>query len=438
VDGVVEGALRKSGDRLRVNIHLVDTKTGFEIWAGDRFESGARDLLETESLLAEAIARQLRGTVLADERALLAKGGTANVDAFDALLRGKQYVYSNVPAESELAQRMFERAIQLDPNFADAYGWLADVLGEQLYGHAKPGQAAAILAAANKALTLDPGLMIARRALIKLYGCDVGQMEETVRQIKLVLAGDRNSIDARDALGYGYFVTGLLDKAIPYYESLVAEEPLNEGFRGTLVWFYWLTGQYEKGIHAWQPLLAEDRGGLWGVALYADQGQFRQAIEAGERHLRKSPADSQEFWAFLGNAYEGAGQHENARRTWAEGARQLEARFSALHDSANSCSLGILYANLNEREKALSRVRSDLAIHPDDSWCASLVYAKLGERVEAFRCMERAAKLRNSTLLFMDVYARPGGPLHALRNDPQFLSVRKQLMRQIEDARVRL
>jgi tetratricopeptide (TPR) repeat protein len=124
-----------------------------------------------------------------------------------------------------------------------------------------------------------------------------------------------------------------MDKAVPTYQQLVAAEPLNEGFRGTLAWLYFLSGNFEEGINIWRPLIAQGRGGIWGIVLYAHQDRFNEAIDAGERHLRNAPPDHPEFWVYLGNAYQGAGQHENALRTWAEGARQLEAKFSISDDS---------------------------------------------------------------------------------------------------------
>jgi tetratricopeptide (TPR) repeat protein len=223
------------------------------------------------------------------------------------------------------------------------------------------------------------------------------------------------------------------------YQRLVAAEPLNEGFRGTLAWLYFLSGKFEEGINIWRPLIAQGRGGIWGIVLYAHQDRFNEAIDAGERHLRNAPPDHPEFWVYLGNAYQGAGQHENALRTWAEGARQLEAKFSISDDSHSGCSLGILYAALAQRQKALNVVAKTSNRNPlQASFCASLVYAKLGDNTEAIRQLDRAAQFNNYMLYFIDMYARPDGPFYRLHDHPQFVALRSRLLHRIEDIRRKL
>ena len=133
VEAVLDGTVRKSGDRFRVSIHLVNAQDGFELWADNDFESALDDLLDAERQLAEAVAGKLKGQLTPQERALVAKNSTANVDAYDFLLRGKQYYANSIATSSpggragvrEMARQMFERAIQLDPDFADAYAWMA-------------------------------------------------------------------------------------------------------------------------------------------------------------------------------------------------------------------------------------------------------------------------------------------------------------------------
>src|SRR5260370_18122033 len=178
VDAVLHGRLRKSGSRFRMSMHLVNVPTGFEIWADNGYESDVRDVLTAERQVAEAVAAQVKGQLSPEERALVARAGTSNTEAYELLLRGKEDFYNagstaapgGGHTERSLARQMFQNAIALDPHFPEAYEHLA--LTQSYHSHvANPAKEMlnASLDNAHKALAKDPDLIIARRALIHIY-----------------------------------------------------------------------------------------------------------------------------------------------------------------------------------------------------------------------------------------------------------------------------
>src|SRR5262249_36958875 len=118
VDAVVEGAMRRSGNRMRLSVHLINAANGFDLWADDNFESELRELLDTQSQLAESVAVQLRGRLTPAERGLVTSAGTHNPEAYELMLRGRQIAIRNPASHAsgnhsdlDLSVQLLKRAI---------------------------------------------------------------------------------------------------------------------------------------------------------------------------------------------------------------------------------------------------------------------------------------------------------------------------------------
>ena len=125
VRSLLEGSVRKAGDRLRIAVQLVDAETGFPLWA-ERYERTLSDIFAVQDEIAESVVRALRVTLTAGEERALQTPPTTDVGAYECYLRGRNYYYEYSPRGMEFAIRMFVRAIELDPNYAHAYAGLAD------------------------------------------------------------------------------------------------------------------------------------------------------------------------------------------------------------------------------------------------------------------------------------------------------------------------
>ncbi|MBE9539447.1 MAG: hypothetical protein IMF06_10220 [Proteobacteria bacterium] len=128
VKQILEGSLRRQGSRLKVTAHLTDVKTGFHSWS-ESYDREFEDIFEIEESLARAIVVALQGPLAVADNETVIKYQTANVDAYNLLLKGRYYFQSPTQENFGLALAAFQEAIELDPNYWTAHGYLAFSLG---------------------------------------------------------------------------------------------------------------------------------------------------------------------------------------------------------------------------------------------------------------------------------------------------------------------
>ncbi len=124
VGALLEGSVRKSGDRLRITVQLTETENAYQIWS-ERYDGDIRDIFTIQDQIAESVVRALKVRLAADGTSLR-RPSTTNVQAFDLYLRGRSYYYQYSLRSVECALQLFIRAMELDPNYAQAYAGLAD------------------------------------------------------------------------------------------------------------------------------------------------------------------------------------------------------------------------------------------------------------------------------------------------------------------------
>ncbi len=434
VEAVVEGTVRKQGSRFRVSIHLVNAKDGFEIWSENGFESDLSDLLDVQSQIAEAVANKLKGQLTLQERGLLDNSTTTNADAYELYLRGKQQFRQH---EGQVARGLFDRAVQLDPNFADAYAWRGRTIYEEFKtGNGDRVNLNAALADANRALQIDPDIIAARRTLISIYH-STGQYEEGLKQGKAALESNADDFDAIEGAALAYFRAGILNKAIPLYQRALASDPANHEVRNALARTYIAAGEYQKGLDVLSPLLEQKRDGWWvAMSGYRGLGQFDKAIEAGENGLDQESIDNPNIMLDLGDVLKAAGKPEEARRVWVKGARRLEAKLASFENVRTRIWLGYAYAHLGEKEKALEEIRLALDLEPNDAWTlfqAGTVRAILNDRIEAVGYIQKAIAHGWLGIHYMDVRPNDNDDLATLRNVPEFQQIQSDLRKKVDE-----
>lgn len=154
---LVEGSVRKSGDRVRVTVQLIDAINDAHIWA-DKYDRKLDDIFAIQDEVTAAIAATLPGRVEAAQRDQLARTKPANMAAYECALTAKVLHHRSTPADNEQAQALIERALLLDPNYAHAHAWRACILG-QAWVHGwcadKDAAWATIGAELDRALAID-------------------------------------------------------------------------------------------------------------------------------------------------------------------------------------------------------------------------------------------------------------------------------------------
>jgi len=203
---LLEGSVRKAGNRLRITAQLIDGSTGGHLWA-ERYDRDLTDIFVIQDEITEAIVDQLKIRLLPEERKEIGQAPTGNVEAYNFYLKGRDFFHNPTKGSLLLARQMFERAAELDPAFARAYAGMAscDARLAGWYGVRIPVDD--ILAMAGKALGREPGLAEAYAARGEALRV-AGRSDEAVTAFEQALALDPNSFEAnlsfaRHARGIG-------------------------------------------------------------------------------------------------------------------------------------------------------------------------------------------------------------------------------------------
>ena len=245
---VLEGSVRKAGNRVRVTGQLIDAVSGGHIWA-DRFDRDLTDIFAVQDELTQEIIAALKIKLSAPEKARIAGGGTKNVDAHDFFLRGRELVIGN-KRDREMfveANACLRRAIELDPNYAGPYaalGW-AYIMDYQNRWSDSPetslDQAQRFVDEAIAKDDKDPFVHYVA-ALVGLWKKDYGQWaHEADRALSL----NPNYGHAQLARGLVHVYTEEPVKGIPYIERAIRLDPAQQQYRHFLGTAYLVAGDYE-------------------------------------------------------------------------------------------------------------------------------------------------------------------------------------------------
>jgi TolB-like protein/Flp pilus assembly protein TadD len=187
VGSVLEGSVRKAGNRVRITTQLVSTADGYHLWS----ESFDRDLGDVFALQAEIAQRMLKALKLSLDRretAMLERGGTTNAEAYDLYLRGRSHM--RYGTNSRPAVDMFRRALERDPTFAQAHAEIASAIA--LRGmwrvNVTPAEVEEAMEASRRALELEPLLpeaYVARACLLSMEGKDEAAVQDFEQAIRL-------------------------------------------------------------------------------------------------------------------------------------------------------------------------------------------------------------------------------------------------------------
>ncbi len=169
---IVEGSVQRSGGRLRINAQLIDASTGTEVWV-ERYDRDIGGLFAVQDEVRQKIVSALAVKLSPSESQRLARRQTASLQAYDFWARGRENLAHMTAEENLEARRMFLRAIAIDPNFARAYGGIANTYSIEVelgWGRSSPEEAIANgLTYGQRAVALDEGLPEARWALARAY-----------------------------------------------------------------------------------------------------------------------------------------------------------------------------------------------------------------------------------------------------------------------------
>jgi adenylate cyclase len=217
VDHVLEGSVRKVGNRVRITAQLIDGEAGDHLWA-DRYDRDLTDIFAIQDEISKAIVGALRLTLLPQEKKAIEARGTSSVDAYNLYLMARQQWITGSSGDirrDETIVRICRQALSFDPNYAQAWALMALAQSQLRMWHARDENA---LPAAEKALEIDPTLAEARCVKAHMLE-EQGKQEEAVAEIKIALQTDPESWEVNREAARLMFRQGRIAEAIPYFEK---------------------------------------------------------------------------------------------------------------------------------------------------------------------------------------------------------------------------
>jgi len=355
VDAVVEGSVRRYGDRVQIDVQLIQASTDLQLW-GKSYEQDLRDILTLQNTAARAIADEIQVKLTPQEQAQLSRNVPVDPVAHEAYLAGRFYWNKRTPQGIQKSIDYFEQAVARDPSYAMAYAALADsyrLLPEMTTVPASEAFPKA-RTAALKALALDNSLAEAHSSLANVkedFDWDWKGAEEEYKRAIELNPGYENAHAWYSNL---LLELGRLPDAI--VEAKLAQEldPLSAFTNDNLAAILYYAGDYDQSIGQSHKTLeidpASHRAHRHLGQVYAQKRMYEEAVSELKKAVELSPG-STEALADLGYVFGVWGKTGEANKIL------LELQDSSRHNHVSPYHLAIVYMGLGEKELALSSLR---------------------------------------------------------------------------------
>lgn len=391
VDYILEGAVRRAADRVRVTAQLIQVSDQTHLWA-ESYDRKVAEIFAVQKEVARRIANSLAIELLPAQQAALTRPPTASPLAHEAYLKGLYYWNKFTEDGSRKGMVHFEQAIKEDPRYARAYAGLA-LCNARLGGVFSSLQAKETFprakTAALKALQIDDTLSEAHGSLgicRLFYDWDwVAAEKQFLRALEL---NPGYALVHHEHALY-LIVMARLEEALAEEKQALELDPLSLLFNTVLAWVFYFAKQFDQAIEQCRKALELDPNfpmAHWHLGrVYEQKGMFEEAILALQRAVTLS-GTSPVCVAELGRAYAEAGHRDEAVKALDE-LRELSKRLFV------------------------------------SSYFIALIYAGLAERQQTFEWLERAFEERSFWLIFLNVEPT----FDSLRSEPHFQNLRRRV-----------
>jgi len=387
---VLEGSVRKSGQRLRITAQLVNVEDGYHIWIG-QFDREMKDIFDIQEEMSLTIVDQLKLKLLKGEKEKILKRSTEDYEAYDDYLKGRYFWYRRYEKGLQRSLQYFEQAIEKDPNYALAHVGIADTFGSLgLFGFMPSHEAfSRAKAAANKALEIDPELAEAYASLgwiATWYDWDWPAAE---RHFLRAIQMKPDYSPAHHWYGLCLSITGRHDESIKKMKEARGLEPLEPVIPAHLGWALYMARRFDESIGELHKVIESDPGFLIAY--------FYQS------------------WNFL------------AKKNWPEAITTAQKFAELSVESVNAlANLGLAYGSAGMKDEAfkiLERLDKLSKDHYVASIFKAMVWLGLGKKNEALDSLEKAYLERESFLPALKVW-----PVYdSLRSEPRFQALLKKM-----------
>jgi adenylate cyclase len=292
---VLEGSVRKSGDKVRITAQLIDALDGHHLWA-KRYDRNLSDIFAVQDELTKEIITAMQVKLTEGEQARATARGTDNLEAYLKCLQANELVHRVNPESNALGKQLAEEAVALDPDYAWAYYNLgrAHQLDVWLRTSKSPresiGKAIGFM---KKALALDDTLAEAHGRLGFIYAM-IGKHDEGIAQAEKGVVVNPNSAMAHVMLGKTLGFAGRWEESIPPYKKAIRLNPIPPNmYLYSLGLSYGFTGQYDEAITWCEKAVSEAPDSLYArimmTVVYSWSGQDEKARAEAAEVLRIQP-----------------------------------------------------------------------------------------------------------------------------------------------------
>ena len=394
VKSILEGSVRRSGNRLRITAQLANASDGFQLWS-ERYDREMRDIFDVQDEITLAVVDALRVKLLGKEKAALLKRYTENTEAYHLYLKGRYFWFKSTPEEFRKSRDYFQRAVDADPAYALGYFGLASFYGfASSWGMMRPEEGWPKMEAATmKALELDNTLAEVHHGLAALkwvYYRDWSGADQAFRQ-----AIELNSNIGPIHSHYSIFlsVIGKFDEAISEGNLALELDPLSIRLHRNQAARFYLARRYDDAVQQYVEALE---------------------LEPGDASLHEE----------LGDVYDLMGLRLEAVAEWSK-ATSL-AGDKELSEILQDVKSEDDYADAVEAICATRLKRLNARIDRGEFVPAVFIaraYIRLGDIEQAFRWLEEAGQERTAYSLLMNIDPFYDG----LREDQRFVAILKSM-----------
>jgi adenylate cyclase len=425
---VVEGSVQKAGDQVRIVAQLIDTTTGSHIWS-ERYDRPLTDIFAVQDEVVRNIVTTLKLQLTLQEQGYLVRKHTDNLEAYDLLLRGVEPFFRFTQETNAQARQLWEKALALDPQYAEAYAWLGWTYWREwgFRWSMDPQTLEHAFALAQRAVALDDSLSRAHSVLSFVYASKQ-LYDQAIAEGEQATALDPNNADCYTARAFVFSVAGRPEDALRMMEQAMRLNPHYPPiYLFQLGWAYSSAGQYTEAVATLKELISRSPNFLtahlvlartyvqqWSFQLSTDPQMLVQAVAAARRALA---LDASYYWSHivLGQVYLSQQQYDQALAEMKQGValapteagthaalaeglscmgrteEALEAAAQALRLKGESAhghlaSVGTAYAVAERYEEAIGPLKQYLSHYPNILGAhldLAAVYSELGKETEA-------------------------------------------------------
>lgn len=446
VTTILEGSVRKAGNRVRIVSQLIDARTDEHIWA-ETYDREMKDIFDIQSDVAQQIATALKAKISPAEKELLAKKPTDNLTAYDYYLKGRDYYYRYHKQDNEIAIELFQKTIKLDPDYALAYAGLGDAYAQRTlkFGFA-PTWLDSAIQVSEKAISIDPDLAEGYKALGLAYIAK-GWLRKALEVNHKAVELKPNYFPAVANIGWSYWYIGEFDQALRYMKKSLALNPSGAHDCFGIGSLYLKLGDYAKA-EKWLNKALELQPDFthphvrW-IELYLTQGKYQEAIEHSQRILSIFP-DEVRLLEATGDVELFSSNYVQAKQYYEKAMEISSTRLPGLTGASLTTRLAYIYWKTDQKEEARKMFSQSLEFaqklldQGNESWeipyDMAVIHAVQGNKNEAYLWLKKAIDAG-----WREYHLELRNPLlENLHNEEQFKQMMDEVKAMIDEMRERV